>query len=226
MFIDQYGIKQVTKKVFQDLIFLSKTDFLFFISSSYLNRFKELPEFKKYIDDNNIDFSESKPTQCHRVVYEYFKRMVNKEPYFLGQFSIKKGNNVYGLIFGSNSHLGMRKFLTVAWKMDPHTGEANHDIDDDPIRIGQLSFDFDASANKIKKLYSYELNLIEYLITPRLNRELYVYSLEQGISITKTIEILKHLENEGKLSIEGLDRQKGAFYLDYNPSKQIKINSK
>ncbi|KAB2867764.1 MAG: three-Cys-motif partner protein TcmP, partial [Bacteroidales bacterium] len=127
MFIDQYGIKQVTKTLFQDLVSLAKTDFLFFISSSYLKRFKELPEFKKYIDDNKIDFSDTKPTHCHRVVFQYFKRLVNKEPYFLGQFSIKKGTNVYGLIFGSNSHLGMRKFLDVAWKMDPFTGEANHD---------------------------------------------------------------------------------------------------
>jgi three-Cys-motif partner protein len=223
MFIDQYGIKQVTKEIFQDLIYLPKTDFLFFISSSYLKRFKELPEFKKYINDNNIDFSDSKPTQCHRVVYQYFKRMVNKESYFLGQFSIKKGNNVYGLIFGSNSHLGMNKFLKVAWKIDPHTGEANHDIDEDPIRTGQLSFNFDVGANQIKKLFSYEQNLLEFLAKPKQNIELYVYSLEQGISISKTIEILKRLENERKILVEGRDRQKGAFYLDYHPTKQISI---
>lgn len=225
MFIDQYGIKQVTKKIFQDLIYLPKTDFLFFISSSYLKRFNELPEFKKYIDDNNIDFSDSKPTHCHRVVYQYFKRMVNKESYFLGQFSIRKEHNVYGLIFGSNSHLGMRKFLSIAWKIDPHTGEANHDIDDDPIRIGQLSFSYDPSANQIKKLYSYEQSLIEFLIKPKQNSQLYVYSLEQGISISKTIEILKRLEKERKIMVEGKERQKGAFYLDYHPEKQIKIRS-
>lgn len=85
---------------------------------------------------------------------------------------------------------------------------------------------FENSDNKIKKLYSFELSLIEFLKTPRLNKELYVYSLEQGISISKTIEILKRLENESKLSVEGIDRQKGAFYLDYIPKKQIKIKSK
>lgn len=226
MFIDQYGIKQVTQTVFKDLISLAKTDFLFFISSSYLRRFKELPEFKKYIDDNKIDFAETKPTQCHRVVFQYFKKLVDKESYFLGQFSIKKGPNVYGLIFGSNSHLGMRKFLDVAWKMDSYTGEANHDIDDDPIRSGQLSLDFDSTANKIKKLYFYEQNLLDFLRIPKLNNEVYVYSLEQGINIPKTNEILKRLEKEGFLLIEGKDRQKGAFYLDYNPDKQIKIRTK
>lgn len=226
MFIDQYGIKQVTKNVFQDLIYLPKTDFLFFISSSYLKRFKELPEFKKYIAENNIDFSDTKPTHCHRVVFQYFKKMVTKEPYFLGQFSIKKGPNVYGLIFGSNSHLGMRKFLDAAWKMDPFTGEANHDIDEDPIRIGQLSLDYDNSANKVKKLYFYEQCLIDFLRVSKHNKEVYVYSLEQGINIPNTNEILKRLEKEGKLMIEGKDRQKGAFYLDYNPAKQIEIKSK
>jgi len=226
MFIDQYGIKQVTQEIFQSLIHLSKTDFLFFISSSYLRRFKDLPEFKKYINHNNIDFSEGKPTHCHRIVFQYFKSLVNKEGYFLGQFSIKKGSNVYGLIFGSNSHLGMKKFLDVAWKMDPFTGEANHDIDDDPIRHGQLSFNFETSANKIKKLYFYEQNLLSFLKKTKLNKEVYVYSLEQGICIPKTNEILKRLEKENKITVEGLDRQKGAFYLDYNPIKTIMITLK
>jgi hypothetical protein len=151
--------------------------------------------------------------------------MVTKESYFLGQFSIKKGHNVYGLIFGSNSHLGMKKFLSVAWKIDPHTGEANHDIDDDPIRVGQLSLNFDASANQIKKLYSYQQSLIEFLREPKQDDELYVYSLEQGISISKTKEILKSLEKGNEIFVEGQDRQKGAFYLDYLPAKRIKIKS-
>lgn len=227
MFIDQYGIKYVTKEVFQKLVNLPKTDFLFFFSSSYLRRFKDLPEFKKYIDDNRIiDFSDSKPTQSHRIVYNYFKSLVTKESYFLGQFSIKKGSNVYGLIFGSNSHLGMRKFLDAAWKIDKFTGEANHDIDGDAIRIGQLSLDFDNSVNKIKKLYLYEQNLIGFLQRPKHNREVYVYSLEQGINIPNTNGILKKLELEDKIEVIGKDRNKGAFYLDFNPQKVIQIKTK
>jgi len=46
MFIDQYGIKQVTKEVFQELTSLIKTDFLFFISS-FLHLFKFIPTSKK-----------------------------------------------------------------------------------------------------------------------------------------------------------------------------------
>ena len=227
MFIDQYGIRYVTKTVFQDLIKLPKTDFLFFFSSSYLRRFKDLPEFKKYIDDNRIiDFSDSKPTQSHRIVYNYFKSLVEKESYFLGQFSIKKGSNVYGLILGSNSHLGMRKFLDAAWKIDKFTGEANHDIDGDAIRRGQLSFDFDNSANKIKKLYFYEQNLLLFLVESKLNRDVYVYSLEQGINIPNTNDILKKLELEDKIEVIGKDRNKGAFYLDFNPTKVIQIKTK
>ena len=191
-----------------------------------MKRFKELPEFSKYIDENGIDFSDKKQSHCHRVVFEYYKRLIPKEKYFLGQFSIKKGSNIHGLIFGSNNHLGMRKFLDVAWKIDPFTGEANHDIDEDPIRKGQLSFSFDEGSNKIKKLYFYEQNLMNYLKTPKNNREIYVFSLEQGINIPNTNAILRRLENEEKLDFSGDNRSKGGFYLDYNHKKKIYIKSK
>ncbi|MCL2000564.1 MAG: three-Cys-motif partner protein TcmP, partial [Planctomycetes bacterium] len=46
IFIDQYGIKHVSGEVFKTLIGLPKTDFLFFISSSYMKRFAGTPEFK------------------------------------------------------------------------------------------------------------------------------------------------------------------------------------
>lgn len=46
--IDQYGIKHVTTEVFNQLTNLQKTDFLFFISSNHIRRFKEHPGFKAY----------------------------------------------------------------------------------------------------------------------------------------------------------------------------------
>jgi hypothetical protein len=67
---------------------------------------------------------------------------------------------------------------------------------------------------------------MDFLRNPKLNKELYVYSLEQGVNIPKTNEILRRLEKEQRIIAEGQDRQKGAFYLDYNPDKQIKIRIK
>jgi three-Cys-motif partner protein len=48
LFLDQNGIKQITKDVFEKIISLKQTDFLFYISSSYFKRFATTPEFQKY----------------------------------------------------------------------------------------------------------------------------------------------------------------------------------
>src|SRR5690606_31770280 len=76
MFIDQYGVKYVTKEIFEKLAELKRTDFLFFISSHFVKRFSELDEFKKYITITKKDFDLTKPYQCHRVVFDYFKNMI------------------------------------------------------------------------------------------------------------------------------------------------------
>ncbi len=228
LFIDQYGVKHVTHKVYQQLINLKKTDFIFFISSMHIRRFRNQPEFLKYLNNQRIDFDGSTPYQTHRIVFDYFKSLIgNDKKYYLGQFSIKKNANIYGVIFGSAHPLGLRKFLDVAWKIDPYTGETNFDIDRDPIRFGQQSFDFegDGSNSKVKKLLAYEKDLIDFLKPGRSNYEIFLYSIENGVSISKTNQVLKHLENNEKLEFAGDHRRKGAFYLNYKHKKQIKIYS-
>lgn len=221
IFLDQFGMKYITKDVFKKLIKLQKTDFMFFISSNHLMRFKQSPEFNKHLDIKDLDFS--KPSECHRTLYTYYKSLVDKHG-FIGQFSIKKGSAYYGLIFYSNSPLGLSKFIDAAWKIDPLTGETNHDIDDDPIKSGELLIDFagDGKINTVKKLVHFKSLLIDFLKSPRTNENIYIFALENGISISKTNEILRTLEIENKLSFKGT-RRKGAFYLGYKPSNVIMI---
>ena len=228
LFIDQYGIKHVNQTVFKQLASLKQTDFLFFIASSHIMRFKEQPEFQKYINSEKLDFSEKQPAHCHRIIFNYYKSILGRKDYFLGQFSIKKDSNFYGVIFGSNHHLGLKKFLDVAWKIDPHTGETNHDIDDDPIRTGQITLDFfgTGTTNKVKKLAGFENELLLFLKSPQTNRNIYTFALEKGISISKTNSILNELESQGKLKFFGDNRQKGGFYLDYDHEKKIMIQTK
>jgi len=73
----------------------------------------------------------------HRILANAYPRWIPDEvDYFLGSFSIKKGANVYGLVFGSGHPRGIDKFLHVAWK---HGGDANFDIDKDGIDPRQPS---------------------------------------------------------------------------------------
>ena len=50
VFMDQFGIKEVTPEVVSKLAKCSRTDILFFISSSMMNRFIETPEIGSKFD--------------------------------------------------------------------------------------------------------------------------------------------------------------------------------
>lgn len=85
-----------------------RTDFIFFISSSFIKRFKEHPNTKEHIDTQQIKFDESQPKECHRIIADYFKKLVPEDKeYYVHHFTIHKENtgNYYGLIFGTNQAL-------------------------------------------------------------------------------------------------------------------------
>ena len=124
LFLDQNGIKQITENIFSKLIGLQITDFLFFISSSYIKRFGEVEEFKKYLKITKQELEDKSYYHIHRIVLNYYRTLIpNDKKYFLAPFSIKKAAGIYGLIFGSNHTYGMEKFLSVCWKHDALTGE-------------------------------------------------------------------------------------------------------
>jgi three-Cys-motif partner protein len=228
MFINQYGIKNVPPEIFKQLTSIEKTDFIFFISSSYVKRFAQQQEFKKYLETQDIHFDDSKFSDSHRKIFEYYKTLLpyDKE-YYLGQFTLSKNSNYYGLIFGSNHPLGLEKFLNSAWKINNLSGDANCNLDKDSIGTGQLSWIED--DNKSKKLFHFECNLLNWLgKNGKNNNEVYKFSLENGIAIFKTNKILKDLENKNKILISNLTsekRRKGAYYLGYKQNCRILIMS-
>jgi hypothetical protein len=199
MFLDQYGIKEIGNSVFKKLISFKRTDFIFFISSSFIRRFNEMEEFKTYINIKKEKFDESKPFHSHKVVFEYYKSLINTE-YTLAPFSIKKQKNIYGLIFGSNHSLGLEKFLKVAWKINPHTGDANFNIDEEDIIDGQVSmFEED---NKIKKIALYEKELTELIVRGQIKTiyDCYLFTLSYGCLPKHCNELIKFLVKSNKIA--------------------------
>ncbi len=137
LFLDQSGVREITKQIFQIIVQLPRTDFIFFISSAMVNRFKNLPEIRNNVPIIDEDLSRMNGTNVHRILAKAYSRWIpDTLEYYLGPFSIKKGANVYGLVFGSHHPLGIGKFLRVAWKRG---GDANFDIDKDGIHPDQPS---------------------------------------------------------------------------------------
>lgn len=202
MFLDQFGIKEITEEIFQKLTALDRTDFIFFISSSFVRRFNELPEFSNYIKINKKDFDGKKPFHSHRIVFDYYKSLINNE-YRLAPFSIKKGKNIYGLIFGSKNPYGLEKFLKVGWNINNNTGDANFNIDEEKIIVGQLSF-FDED-NMVKKITLLHQKLERNIFKKKENKiyNLYVETLEFGCLPKHCNEYLRKIEKEKRIEITG-----------------------
>jgi three-Cys-motif partner protein len=208
MFLDQFGIKHINKEVFSNLITLERTDFIFFISSFHAKRFSELPEFKKYLNISKSDFNEKKSYQCHRVIFEYYKSQVpSDKEFYLAPFSIKKGNNIYGLIFGSNHKLGIEKFLKICWKINPNTGDANFDIDDEKIdpQAPKLFAQFDIP----NKLQLFKRRLEEKILSSEIktNIDIYTFAFDMGCLPKHANPIIKEMIKSKKIDFINLSAE-------------------
>lgn len=222
-FLDQYGIKHITKEIFEKLVDLKRTDFLFFFATSFAQRFADMPSFQSYLELSGEDFNVAKSEHCHRVICEYYRSLVPAgQEFYIAPFSISKNGNIYGLVFGSHNLLGLQKFLEVAWSIDKDTGEANYNIDDDTILTGQISlFEED---NVVKKQDSFKKEIARFIIEPKNNLELYSFTLLNGFLPTHTTAVLKELQAEGKIAVLNIETKKnarrGSFYVGRDNYKE------
>jgi three-Cys-motif partner protein len=186
---------------FQKLINLKTTDFMCFLPSSYLYRFRDLEVFNRYIDTKKIDYDNTQPAHCHRVIADYFQTLIpfDKE-YYIGSFSIKKGSNYYGLIFGSNHSLGAEKFQKVCWSVDTLTGEADYNIDREMCYnnpTGTLFSEF----NIPQKIRIFRESLEELILNRKIltDNEAFKFALKERCQIRHASDVLKKLIDEKKI---------------------------
>lgn len=197
--LDQYGFKEVDNDVFNKLVKSPQTDFIFFISSSFIRRFKEHPNTVKYFETNKIKFDESKPKECHKHVAEYFKSLISKDiEYYLHRFTIKKGSNYYGLIFGTGHTLGMEKFLKVCWEKDKMSGESNFLMYND-FSPNTLFY----TETKTVRINEYKEVLKKAILSGKINNNIVgmKHALASGIPTRAYLDVIEELKP--KIVIEG-----------------------
>ena len=197
VFIDQTGVAQVTPEVFRKLVNSPTCDFLFFLSSSTLHRFHDHPAIKQKIVRPDDYY------HVHRAALEYYRSLLpSDQEHYLAPFSIKKGANIYGLIFGSVHPLGIDKFLEVAWRKDEFSGEADFPINRENIRPDQLLLPM--SEVQPSKITAFESELEELLRGGRLSNEVDVMRVcfEYGVKRQHARPVLTKLKREGVIDIE------------------------
>jgi three-Cys-motif partner protein len=223
VFIDQYGIKEVTQLIFEQLTGLYNTDFLFFLASASANRFKDMDsiwgnlpplseEEKQRINGKNV----------HRVISEKYRQWIPaSRNFYLGSFSILKHSNVYGLVFGSGHPFGLEKFLDIAWKRSAEFGgEANFDIDGDRIDLRQPSlFPEDNIPTKTKE---FNKILARKILSNDLisNHDVYIFTLYMGMLPRHARELVQELVGKGLIPNQSLRISRKAYKL---PAQRIML---
>jgi three-Cys-motif partner protein len=198
LLLDQFGVSQITPEVFRKLVSFPHTDFLFFISSATLHRFHEHPSIRHKIRPAD-DFN-----QVHHAALDYYRELLPPgRRYYLAPFSIKKGSNIYGVIFGSAHPLGMDKFLTVAWSKDGLNGNANFDINRDALKPSEPMLDLGAVTRPLK-INVFEDELESALRQKRLQHEVDVMELcyRHGVMRKHAGPVLKRLREEGVIDLD------------------------
>lgn len=234
--MDQFGLKEVTPELVIQLSRCPVTDIVFFISSSFIRRFADEAAVQKYFCVSADDIRKSDYRSIHRYICDYYRSKLPKESdYYLVPFSIKKGANIYGVIFGSGNMLGLYKALQTCWELDGVTGEANYSVDGDIVWSGQQSLFADDNVPRKRDLYRRSL---EQIIKERSmhsplkganNREIFRQTLESGFLPKHAKEELRRLENEKRIEVVPLlgDKlRKGTYYVSWdeyqNPQKKFR----
>ena len=203
VFLDQNGIKFLSDQYFQELVATSTVDFLYFVSSSYFFRFGERPEFLMNVQ---IDMQRAKDNPykfIHRSLLEQLREKIPADSNMkLYPFSIKKGANIYGIIFGASHPLAVDKFLNVAWKRNSINGEANFDIDEDLTKSQLLLFE----AKKPTKKECFAALLREKILKQELrtNNDVYLFTLDQGHIPSHAADELKQMKKEGLIDYKSI----------------------
>ena len=201
LYLDQNGMKFLADKYLLELEKLPTTDFLYFLSSSYFVRFGNTEEFQSNMKID-IEKARSNPYKyIHRSILEQLRSNlpINTE-LKLYPFSIKKGGNIYGIIFGAKHPRAVDKFLKTAWKKNNVNGEANFDIDDDADKVQLDLFE----GKRLTKIEGFQNNLKNNILAGNIknNREAYDFTINNGHIATHANDIVKKMKSEGLISYD------------------------
>ncbi|TVR41384.1 MAG: three-Cys-motif partner protein TcmP [Cryomorphaceae bacterium] len=201
VFLDQNGIKFISKEYITALEKLNTLDFLYYVSSSYFKRLGLTDEFKRVLDFDPEELEKTSQKLMHRAVLGKIEsRLPKSTDLKLFPYSIKKGPNIYGIIFGAKHFRAVDKFLRIAWSTNQINGEANFDIDDDQKK-GQLDM-FD--GQKMTKIESFQHELEEKLLNGELksNKDVLLFTFERGHIPKHTQPVFKKLKT--RIQYEGI----------------------
>lgn len=199
VYLDQNGIKFMSQEYLLSLEKMSQTDFMYFFSSSHYTRFGKLKEFKTHLELDIGQLKKDGPEKIHRNTCEQLKKTLpNNTSLQLYPFSLKKGINIHGVIFGAKHPSAVEKFLGIVWKLNPINGDANFDIDDE-ANLGQLDM---FSGQRVSKIESFKKEVRDKILSKEIktNKELLNFTFEKGHIGKHANECLKEMKRNNEIT--------------------------
>ena len=116
-------------------------------------------------------------------------------------FSLKKGANIHGIIFGASHPRAVEKILGIAWKRNETNGEANFDIDGDRKK-DQLSL---FEPPELKQIASFQQRLHVKVLDGSIadNFEAFNFALDEAHLGSHAAEELKKMKQAKLIDYEG-----------------------
>lgn len=192
VFLDQNGVKFLNRTYLNKLEKTRVTDFLYFVSTSYLKRFRDTPEFKAM--GIEMDFITKNPFRfIHQSLLDILRAWLPVSSQLkLYPFTIKKPSGIYGLVFGASHPAAVVKFLEIAWKQNELNGSANFDIDED-LNKGQIDL---FSGKMLTKKELFQRNLEEGVLSGEVksNMDAFFFTLDRGHIPIHAKEVLERLK--------------------------------
>jgi len=203
VYLDQNGIKFLSDKYLLELERMKQTDFLYYVSSSYFKWLGNTDEFKKHIDLDIEELKNNPHKFIHRnVIGQLRRRLPSNSKLKLYPFSIKKGANIFGIVFGAKHPLAVDKFLNIAWKRSPINGDANYDIDDDsgPTQLNIFN------ERKLTKIEKFKENLKNQVKSQQIKNNFdaldFVHS--EGHIGKHASDCLRQMKKNGEIDYDGI----------------------
>lgn len=203
VFLDQNGIKFLSEKYLLQLEKIKQTDFLYFVSSSYFWRFGSSPEFKEHVDIDMAKIKKDPYNYIHRNLISQLKQVLPPNTRLkMYPFTLKKGANIHGIIFGASHPLAVDKFLNIAWKRNDLNGQANFDIDNDLSKLQLKLFE----DKRLTRRERFQLSLKERIMSKEIltNKDALDYAHDEGHIGVHADRVIRLLKKDGLIFYEGI----------------------
>ncbi len=198
--LDQNGIKFLS--YMPEFADMRQTDLLVFAAASFIRRFGKEDAFQKHLGIDIGRLSEVEYKLIHRELVVELNRAIPADSELkLFPFSLKKESNIYGVIFGGSHPAAFDAFLDIAWKLDPLSGDANFDIENESAKVQGHLFE-----PTLTKREAFELLLVDLVLSEKLhsNKEVLDFCNSQGHPGNHAHAILLSLKKDGRIFFDGL----------------------